>query len=47
MTNTKRWVLVNRKTSKIGRSFATRDAARGAKTTNFRIFDSVTGSFVR
>lgn len=47
MTNTKRWVLVNRKTSKASRSFATRDAARGAKTTNFRIYDKLTGSFVR
>ena len=44
---TKRWTLVNRKTAKAGRSFATRTLARINKTANQRIFDTATASFVR
>lgn len=46
-TNTKRWILVNKKTTKLGRSFATRAAARSVKSPNQAIYDAVTGSFVR
>lgn len=50
MTMNKRWTLVNRKTGKTVRAFATRAAARLGKegTVNkFRIYDTVTGSYVR
>lgn len=43
----KRWSLVNRKTHKMTRSFATRDAARMNKSPNQRIFDTVNLTFVR
>ena len=43
----KRWSLVNRKTNKMTRSFATRDAARMNKTAVHRIFDTVNLTFVR
>jgi hypothetical protein len=46
-TNLRRWVLVNRNTSKMTRSFKTRDAARIAKGPNHIIFDTVKSAIVR
>lgn len=46
-TNLKRWVLVNRNTSKMTRSFKTRDAARTAKGPNHIIYDTVNSAVVR
>ena len=47
-TNTpKRWVLINKRTEKASRSFATRAAARSVKSPNQVIYDAVTGNFVR
>lgn len=43
----KRWSLINRRTNKMSRTFATRDAAREAKSPNQRIFDTVNLTFVR
>jgi hypothetical protein len=42
-----RWGLVNKNTFKVRRTFATRAVARENKRRNERIFDIVTGDFVR
>ena len=47
-TRTKpRWALINRNTGKIRRYTVTRAAARNAKRTTERIFDTVNNTFVR
>lgn len=43
----KRWSLINKKTGKVRRSLATRDAARAVKRGTERIFDNVNLQYVR
>ena len=46
-STTNRWVIVNRNTGQVRKTSRTRDIARINKRRNERIFDSLTGDFVR